>query len=353
LLYVGIDCAEKARRVCISDDDKIHAELEIPNSAEGAAHLLMYVAAIEPARRNVFFAIEANHGPFIDAILDAGYTIYPLNPKTVERYRVRFRLARTKTDWIDARVLADILRTDRQAYQPLKPDSEKTTMLRLLGRDCAELEKTQTMLRNQLRSALLCYFPLATGLFRDMASPTALAFLKAYPTHQEARRATPEALEAVLRAHRYPRAAEKARELYQALQKAPLAGRPAMAVAKQLLVATVVAQLEVLNAQIAEYRKQIDTLMKEHPDSTVFTSLAGAGTYLAARMLGDLGLPKHRPAWGGGQPRGPSGRPLRADAHQPDGTRRTFLSDGVLRVGGEPAPQAADIPQLHPVVVYP
>ncbi|MBC7338767.1 MAG: IS110 family transposase [Firmicutes bacterium] len=294
MLYVGIDWAEKAHRVCIRDDERIHAEIEVPNSAVGAADLLAKIAAIEPDKRNVLFAIEANHGPFIDAILDAGYTIYPLNPKAVERYRDRFRLARAKTDWIDARVLADILRTDRQAHQPLKPDSEETTMLRLLTRDCAELEKTQTMLRNQLRSALLCYFPLATELFSDLASPTALAFLKAYPTHQEARRATPEALEALLRAQRYPRAAKKARELYQALQQAPFAVRPAMSAAKQMLVATLVAQLEVLNAQISSYRKEIDALMQEHPDSAIFTSLPGAGTRLAARMLGELGDDRNR-----------------------------------------------------------
>ncbi|MDI6825110.1 MAG: transposase [Bacillota bacterium] len=206
---------------------------------------------------------------------------------------IRFS-TRSRSDWIDARVLADILRTDRQTYAPLKPDSEETTMLRLLGRDCAELKKTQTMLRNQLRSALLCYSPLATELFSDWASPTALAFLKAYPTHQEARRAAPEALEALLRAHRYPRATKKARELYQTLQRAPFPVRPAMSAAKQTLVATLVAQLEVLNARISEYRKEIDTLMQEHPDSAIFTSLPEAGTYLAARMLGDLGDDRDR-----------------------------------------------------------
>ncbi|MBC7078318.1 MAG: IS110 family transposase [Synergistales bacterium] len=265
LLYVGIDWAEKAHRVCIRDDEKIHAELEVPNSAEGAAELLMKVAGIEPDKGKVLFGIEANHGPFVDAILDAGYTVYPLNPKAVERYRDRFRLARAKTDWLDARVIADILRTDRHAYQPLRPDGERTTMLRLLGRDCAELEKTQTMLRNQLRSALLGYFPLAVELFSDLASPTALAFLKAYPTHEEAKEATPEALEALLRAYRCPKAEEKAMKLHRALQRPPFPVRPAVATAKGMLVAALVAQLEAVNAQISQYKKEIDALMKEHP----------------------------------------------------------------------------------------
>lgn len=251
MLYVGIDWAEKAHRVCITDDRTIHAELEIPNSPEGAAELLKKVAGIEPDKRNVLFAIEATHGPFVDAILDAGYTLYPLNPKAVERYRDRFRVARTKTDCIDARILADILRADRQAYQPLKPDSEPTTMIRLLTRDCAELEKTQTMLRNQLRAALLHYYPVAIDLFSDLASPTALAFLKAYPTHADASRASVEQLEAFLRQHRHPRARQKARQLHVVLQSPRFAVRPAVAAAKQILVMALIAQLEALNEQIA------------------------------------------------------------------------------------------------------
>lgn len=96
--------------------------------------------------------------------------------------------------------------------------------MRLLTHDCANLEKTQTMLRNQLRSALLNYFPVATELFSDLASPTALAFLKAYPTHQEASRATLEDLETFLREHRCPGAEKKARELYDGLHKQAFAG---------------------------------------------------------------------------------------------------------------------------------
>ncbi|MEW6049186.1 MAG: IS110 family transposase, partial [Bacillota bacterium] len=294
MLYVGIDWAEKAHRVCIRDDDTIHAEFEVPNSPVGVAELLKRVAAIEPDKRNILFAIEATQGPFVEAILDAGYTIYPLNPKAVERFRDRFRLARTKTDCIDARILADILRTDRQAYQPFRPDSEETTLIRMLTRDCAELEKTQTMLRNQLRSALLCYFPVATELFSDLASPIALAFLKAYPTHQEARNSTLEDLEAFLREHHYPGAEKKARQIYEAVQEPGFTVRPAMIVAKQMLAIALIAQLQALNEQISAYRKEIDALLKEHPDSNIFTSLPGAGTYLAARMLGDLGDDRDR-----------------------------------------------------------
>lgn len=65
-----------------------------------------------------------------------------------------------------------------------------------------------------------------------------------------------------------------------------------MSAAKQMLVTTLVAQLEVLNAQISSSRKEIDALMQDHPDSAIFTSLPGAGMRLAAGML-NTAYPPH------------------------------------------------------------
>ncbi|MGC8489126.1 MAG: IS110 family transposase [Clostridia bacterium] len=93
-----------------------------------------------------------------------------VNPKAVERYRDRVALGGTKTDRLDARCLAGVVRTDRAAYRPLVPESSRTRELRLVTRDLAELEKTQTMLAHQLRAALLASFPAAVAAFRSLRS---------------------------------------------------------------------------------------------------------------------------------------------------------------------------------------
>lgn len=75
-----------------------------------------------------------------DALFDlvgaaAGYTVYALNPKAVERYRARTRVAGAKSDPADAELLAQILVTDRERHRLLCPSSPQVAAIRALTRD--------------------------------------------------------------------------------------------------------------------------------------------------------------------------------------------------------------------------
>lgn len=67
----------------------------------------------------VKIAIETERGLLVATLRAAGYEIYPVNPKAVNRYRDRHHLARGKSDAADAMVLAHILRTDAHLHRPL------------------------------------------------------------------------------------------------------------------------------------------------------------------------------------------------------------------------------------------
>src|SRR5262249_4209423 len=75
------------------------------------------------------------HGLLVDALLEAGYTVYALNPKAVERYRDRTRTAGAKTDPADAELLARILLTDRERHRALRSRSPQVEAIRALARD--------------------------------------------------------------------------------------------------------------------------------------------------------------------------------------------------------------------------
>ena len=60
----------------------------------------------------VWAAIERPHGMIVDLLLDHGASVFPVNPKALDRARDRFRPSDSKSDPFDARVLADFLRTD-------------------------------------------------------------------------------------------------------------------------------------------------------------------------------------------------------------------------------------------------
>ena len=54
----------------------------------------------------------------MQALIAAGYTVYPINPLQVARYRERHGTAGGKSDPGDAHVLAEIVRLDRAHHRP-------------------------------------------------------------------------------------------------------------------------------------------------------------------------------------------------------------------------------------------
>jgi len=74
-------------------------------------------------------AIETSSGAVVERLLEAGFAVFPVNPKAAKRYRERKAPSGTKTDRVDAWSLADALRLDGHTWRPLKPDDPLTVEL--------------------------------------------------------------------------------------------------------------------------------------------------------------------------------------------------------------------------------
>jgi hypothetical protein len=84
----------------------------------------MLAAAGDSAERPIPVAIETPRGLMVEALRASGRPVYPINPLAVARYRDRHTVSRTKSDHMDAVVLANILRTDMHAHRSLPADTE-------------------------------------------------------------------------------------------------------------------------------------------------------------------------------------------------------------------------------------
>ncbi len=94
--------------------------------------------------------------------------------------------SRAKSDRGDARVLADLVRTDRQHHRRVAPDSELQAAIKVLARAHQNLIWTRGRQTNALRSALREYYPGAMVAFEDLAHPDATAVLMAFDRHPDA-----------------------------------------------------------------------------------------------------------------------------------------------------------------------
>jgi transposase len=118
-------------------------------------------------------AIERGDGPVVQALLEAGLTVFVVASRQVTALRSRYGTAGNKDDRFDAYLLADVLRTDRRRLTPVTTDSPATEGLRMLVRARRDLVAARVAAHNQLRNHLKTAFPGAVGLFSQLGrSPT-------------------------------------------------------------------------------------------------------------------------------------------------------------------------------------
>jgi transposase len=168
-------------------------------------------------------AIERPDGLLVDRLLEAGVRVLALHPNQVKAARDRFRASGGKSDRFDRFVLCELARTDRHRFRILEPDCDQTKAVRALVRGREDLVGARVALCNQLRAELDRFWPGPIGLFSDLDSSIALAFLARYPSPADARGLGAKRLAAFLAAHRYA-GRKTAVQLLARLRSAP-AGR--------------------------------------------------------------------------------------------------------------------------------
>jgi transposase len=292
LVYLGIDWAEAHHDVCLMDEGGTRlAGTRVPDGLEGLRRIHELVAGHTDSAENVVVGIETDRGLLVRGLVAAGYQVYAVNPFAVSRYRDRHATSEAKSDPGDAKVLADLVRTDRHNHRPVAGDSELAEAVKVLARAHQTLVWSRQRHVNQLRSSLREFYPAAlTALGTDLASRDALAVLGRAPTPAEGRRLSLSQIQAALRqGGRERNLATRSTDIQQALRAAQLEPPPRLAKAYGSSVRATVRVVAQLNAEISELEAALAQAFDEHPDAEILRSLPGLGVVLGARVLGEFG----------------------------------------------------------------
>jgi transposase len=290
--FAGIEWADTHHDTLVIDESGQQVgSLRVLHTKQGIDELKHFLLDIAEKPDQLACLVETSHGLLITALLEAGFTVYPKSPKSIDRRR---NAAGVKTDALDAYVLAKTGRSDLADLRKLQPDTPVVAELKLLTRDQDGLIQSQTRLVNQLTACLKTYYPVALTLFSKLHQRSTLAFLQTYPTPEAAMAAQAWEIELLLRNEHHPQPQRHAQQLVELLHQPQLEADAVTTRAKSPLMLALVSQRVPLVQQIAQYDKDIAALFLSHEDNEVFRSLPRAGKRLAPRRFPEIGEDRTR-----------------------------------------------------------
>ena len=258
MIFVGDDWAEDHHDVHLMDDTG--TRLASRRLSEGLAgmgefHQLLARHGEEPDQ--IVIGIETDRGLWVEALVAAGYQVYAINPLAVARYRDRHRLSGAKSDAGDAKLLADLVRTDRHNHRRVAGDSADVEAVKVLARAHQNLIWTRNRHTNTLRSALREYYPAALEAFDNLHDRDAVAVLGRAPTPLQAANLSLSKIRSALKA------AGRQRNLDTRAQAIQAALRTEQLAAPAAVTAAFAATTRATVGIIAELNHQIDDLEAE------------------------------------------------------------------------------------------
>ena len=254
MIFVGDDWAEEHHDVYLmGESGERLASRRLPEGLAGIRQLHELIAAHAEEPADVVIGIETDRGLWVGALTAAGYQVYAINPLAAARYRDRHHVSGAKSDAADAKLLADLVRTDRHNHRPIAGDSADAEAIKVLARAHQSLIWSRTRHTNALRNALREYYPAALVAFDDLAHGDALGVLDRAPTPEQGAHLSRSAIHSALkRGGRQRNIDARARDIQAALRTEQLAAPAAVSAAFAATTRATVAIIAELNRQISE-----------------------------------------------------------------------------------------------------
>ena len=297
-LFVGDDWAEDHHDIEVMDEaGRVLAKKRLPEGVAGMARLHELTGRYlggDAEDAEVVVGIETDRGPWVAALIAAGYVVFPVNPLQASRYRERHGVSGAKSDSGDAHMLADMVRTDSHQLRPAAGDSAEAEGIKVVARTHKTLIWDRTRAVQRLRHQLREYFPAALEAFEDLDAADTLELLGKAPDPAKAAKLTRAQVSAALKRARRRGIAGKTDAILAALRSQQLGQPPALTAAYAVTARSLIAVIATLNEQVKTMQGQVEAHFGRHPDAEIYLSQPGMGAILGARVLGEFGDDPHR-----------------------------------------------------------
>jgi transposase len=289
-VYLGIDWSMQKHAAYFSNEKGAALQyLEVPHSLAGLCQLDAVRHKLGVSAQECIVGIETAHTLVVDFLAERSYQqIYILHPNVVKSAQGRYRQSGAKDDRSDARLIADLLRTDRHRWTPWQPDSPLTCQMRARISLVHFLTRQIVATSNRLWSILQRYYPAALQVFSGLQHLITLRFIQAFPQPQAAAGLSYAEFTAFLAAHHHRRPLVWP-QCYARLCLPQPPADPMIVQAYAPQAVLLAGQLETLRQTKYQLLKDTYALFQQHPDAPIFASLPGTGTLLRPALLCKFG----------------------------------------------------------------
>jgi transposase len=293
--WIGLDWADERHQISLQVAGESHSQSFTVEQKPEALHAWIAGLRARFPQGKIAVALEQSRGAVISALMNYDFLLlYPIQPKTLARYREAFICSGAKSDASDADLLRELVRAHRDRLRLWQPDDALNRQLRLLVEHRRHTVAERTRLSNRLTALLKTYFPQALEWAGDWRTAAGCDFLQSWPSLQALQQARRSELERYYRQHRRLSAEERDQLLRQIQQAQPLTRDQAWVDASGLMAQTLAEQLRAVIGGIARLDQEIERLFAQHPDHDLFDGLPGAGDALAPRLAVAFGSDRDR-----------------------------------------------------------
>lgn len=287
--YIGIDIAKKAHEICLLDQHGVVVDgntFKISNSQKGFEKLNARLTEHGFTPTNALVGMEATGHYWLvlfSWFIEQGYPVKVINPIVTDGYR-SMEIRKRKTDRIDARVVADVLRFG--LFQETGIAEEDILALRQLTRfrswqvdGCSDLKRKIVAVLDQV-------FPEYESLFSDIFGATSRELLRTITTPEEFAKISTTKLGNLMRkCSRGQFGREKAFEV-----KAVAESSIGLRIANDSLafqIQQMIEQIEFIEQQIKRLETEITAIMVQL--NSPIQTIPGVGPVYGATILAELG----------------------------------------------------------------
>jgi transposase len=293
--YVGIDWSDRKHDICLYDVETQSHEFSVIEHRPEKIDQWVESLRRRYGGRRIAICTEQKRGPLIYALCKYDFLVlFPVNPRTVAKYRQAFKPSRAKDDPTDAALLAELLCKHRDRLHPWEAQSTEMRTLTQLVESRRTLVGDKVRLSNRITASLKNYYPQVLEWFEDKDTQVFCDFILEYPTLKAAQATSAHELTTFFHQHKVTRKSAITRRIEQIKEGIALTEDESVIETMKLLVSAWIRQLKILLVSIQTFDCDIEEIFATHPDADLFSSLPGAGPHLAPRLLVAFGEDRSR-----------------------------------------------------------